>query len=353
MLKMGVKLLIVGAGLTGSLTAALLQRICPGLSVTVWDKARGAGGRMSTHRDPNHPNLHVDMGAQYISRSAGKPHEDRELESLKEQLYEELISNETFVPFSGRIDGERDDLKTPEQYVSPKGMNSITKHFLQKSKADVLYQQQLAEINIESSEQGGKISCKCVSGDCQNFDSVILTLPVPQFLRLQGNLTSALDQKTLSDLSAVKYSSRYALGVFYEKSILADSSAMYFDDPVIRFLAWDTAKRGGGDSGSSLLLHTSVPFGIQHLEDDKEEVKVTMLKRLGELVKGLPQPDHTHLIRWRYSQVSQAYPGSPGCLVLSRDPLVVITGDGFSDSNFENCIRAAQVTTRTVVEKYK
>jgi renalase len=72
------ELLIVGAGLTGSLTANLLTRaptaastvsssLKPpglGISVSVWDKARGAGGRMTTHRYPAESSLHMDMGAQ-------------------------------------------------------------------------------------------------------------------------------------------------------------------------------------------------------------------------------------------------------------------------------------------------
>jgi len=69
-----MELLVVGAGITGSLTAALLARRCQELAVglTVWDKARGAGGRMSTHRLPADPSMHVDMGAQYIPFPANR-----------------------------------------------------------------------------------------------------------------------------------------------------------------------------------------------------------------------------------------------------------------------------------------
>ena len=66
------RLLIVGAGLTGSVTASLLRRKFPKhlLDITVWEKSRGAGGRMNTYRRPTDSRATVDLGAQYISASS-------------------------------------------------------------------------------------------------------------------------------------------------------------------------------------------------------------------------------------------------------------------------------------------
>ena len=62
------RVLIVGAGLTGSLTAAVLRRTFQqNVDLIVWEKSRGAGGRMATKRQPDLPLLGVDTGAQYIS----------------------------------------------------------------------------------------------------------------------------------------------------------------------------------------------------------------------------------------------------------------------------------------------
>ena len=73
------RLLIVGAGLTGSVTASLLRRKFPKdvLSITVWEKSRGAGGRMTTNRSPSDPRCTADLGAQYISATSAyaKSHE--------------------------------------------------------------------------------------------------------------------------------------------------------------------------------------------------------------------------------------------------------------------------------------
>lgn len=351
-------MLIVGAGLTGSLTAAILKKNSLPLTVTVWDKAYDAGGRTSTHRDPGNPGLCVDMGAQYISRAARIQSQDanQEYECLRECLYEDLLSSNVLSPFCGLIEGEKKHLTTSivQNYVSPQGLNNIVKHFLTQSGAEVVFQQHVTGVHRNVDDKDGS-QVLCVTSDRERtFDGVILTLPVPQLISLRGSIFAELDTKTLANLNSVTYSSRYALGLFYDDAITRPEawSAKYFDDPVVRFAAWDTAKRGCPLRGSSLLLHTSVPFGIEHMEDDREVVKELISHKAVELIPGLQHfaPVHSHLKRWRYSQVFQVYPGSPGCVVLSRNPLVVATGDGFSGSNFENCIRAAQSTVKEVIK---
>lgn len=367
------ELLIVGAGLTGSLTANLLSRVLttrvstssiPGVSVLVWDKARGAGGRMSTHRHPTEPSLFVDMGAQYISRFQSGSERGAEFERMKEKLYDELLANQVLVPLSGTIEGERKDLARTvlENYVAPHGINSVVKHFLNNSKAQVTFQQQLETVDLDRSTQPPKVVCTSTSGATVKCDWLVLTMPIPQILSLGGNLVQSIAPDIKVKLESVRYSSRYALGQFYSTTSADRSyqipqltwSAKYFDDPVVRFASWGLGSSSNDTTppthseGRVLLVHTGVPFGIEHLEDDKTAVKDLILEKLSTLIPGLSCASYSHLIRWRYSQVSQAYPGTPGCVVLSHDPLVVATGDGFSGSNFENCIWAAISTLKVI-----
>ena len=352
----GKRVLIVGAGLTGAMTAAFLRKSSLPLTLTVWDKANGAGGRMSTHRDPSNPNLSADMGAQYISKT--RPNDsDQAHEALKGTVYEDLLSSNVLRPFHGQIDGVKKNLSVIQNYVCPQGINGIVKHFLAQSGADVAYRQCITGVHRGVDDKGrptpGEVVCVTSNGE-ESFDGVVLTSPVPQLLNLHGDILEEMDRKLTADLKSVTYSSRYALGLFYKDAFTRAEtwSAKYFDDPILRFAAWDTAKRGSPSShGSSLVLHTSVPFGIQHLEDDKEEVKELIMQKAVELIPGLQDlsPVHSHVIRWRYSQVFQGYPGSPGCVVLSCVPLVVATGDAFCGSNFESCIKAAQSTASTVI----
>lgn len=353
-------LLVVGAGLTGSLSAYLLSRgaaVSPCSSVVVWEQSRGAGGRFTTHRHPKDASLHVDMGAQYISRSAQEAgtHPDEAFTSLKECVYSDLISSDVLTPFHGKIEGQRSDVghSTVMNYAAVNGMSGVVKHFLSRASASVTFNRQLVRVDIDRSAR--KVLCTASNGGQADFDSVILTMPVPQILTLHGNLLASVDREVLQNLETVECSSRYAFGLFYEtNTVLPETewSAKYFDNAIVRFACWDAAKRGRSSSASggnrTLLVHTSVPFGLQHLHSEETSVEELVLRVLSELVPGLPPPVYSHCVRWRYSQVTLPYPGTPGCVVLSHDPLVVAAGDGFTASDFENCLLSAFATTKMI-----
>lgn len=59
------------------------------------------------------------------------------------------------------------------------------------------------------------------------------------------------------------------------------------------------------DFGHSVVVHTSVPFGVQHLEKEKDAVQNIILEELEKVMPGLPQPDSIKCQKWRYSQVRQ------------------------------------------------
>lgn len=56
--------------------------------------------------------------------------------------------------------------------------------------------------------------------------------------------------------------------------------------------------------GPSLVVHTSVSFGLENLEKDKEDVQAIILEELNKVLPGLPQPVGVKCQTWRYSQVS-------------------------------------------------
>ena len=101
------------------------------------------------------------------------------------------------------------------------------------------------------------------------------------------------------------------------------------------------------DIGPSLLAHTSVPFGIEHLEMDMNDVKEIIISHVKQILPDLPEPVNSRCLRWRYSQVSHGVDGSPGCIALCNSPLLVACGDAFSHSNFDGCIDSAMSVVDT------
>ncbi|XP_021080733.1 renalase isoform X2 [Mesocricetus auratus] len=232
------RVLVVGAGLTGSLCAALLRRAAAGpLHLALWDKAGDAGGRMVTANSPHNPRCTADLGAQYITCT---PHYAKK----HQEFYEELLALGILVPLTAPIEG----MMVTEgdcNFVAPHGISSIIKHYLKESGAEVFFKQCVTQINLRNN----KWEVSKETGSPEQFDLVVLTMPAPQILELQGDIVNLISECQKQQLASVSYSSRYALGLFYEAGMKIDVpwAAQYItSNPCIRFISIDNKKRNIG-----------------------------------------------------------------------------------------------------------
>ncbi|XP_069581243.1 renalase [Brachyistius frenatus] len=329
------RVLIVGAGLTGSLCACLLRRELQNkVQIVVWDKARGAGGRMSTSRPPDAASHSADLGAQYISATASYA-------QLHHSFYSELLSAGVLQPLDCLIEGLQ--LKDGSRdFMTPLGMCSVVKHFLSESGADLFFERHVTGLY----RLGASWEVQRKAGGSETFDAVVLTMPVPQILQLEGDVGHLLSVQQKQHLDRVVYSSRFAVALFFSPDVVFSFSwgARYVNDnSCIRYIAADSRKRNADvpGRGPSLVVHTSVPFGLEHLERDKEDVQPIILQELHRLLPGLPQPISIKCQKWRYSQVLTSVPGCPGHLTVLDQPLLVCGGDAFCHSNFDGCVESA------------
>ncbi|XP_068807225.1 renalase isoform X2 [Struthio camelus] len=336
------RVLVVGAGLTGSACAALLRGAAPG-RLEVWDKARGAGGRMSTSRCAPDAACAgtADLGAQYFTLEPGRagPHRS---------FYEELLSHGILEPLTAPIEGMVVK-EGSRNYMAPQGTSSIVKYYLKQSGADVFYEHHVTEISL----RGGKWEVSRKMGLPEQFDIVILTMPVPQILQLQGDIVNIINENQKQQLESVSYSSRYALGLFYEAGTRIDVpwAAQYItNNPCIRFISIDNKKRNieSPEIGPSVVIHTNVTFGCNHLDSDLAEVQQLILNHLESILPSLPKPASIKCQKWRYSQVTKAVPNCPGQMILHTQPLLICGGDGFTHSNFDACIDSAMSLVKAI-----
>ncbi|KAK2169433.1 hypothetical protein LSH36_10g12015 [Paralvinella palmiformis] len=345
-------ILIVGAGLTGAVTAALIKKHLPGscqLTVrsTVWEKTDAIGGRMTTIQNPLDPRCTVDLGAQYIST------EPKNF-NANNSIYEELLNNGLLKPLNGQIEGDRIWPEGTQHFVSPHGIYSVIEYYLKKAEARLEMKHHLKEIHQENSHYVVKTS----DGTIKAFDGVILTMPVPDILQLEGIIPKILDQRpdVRERLKAVQYSSRFAMGLYYKPGTIIDVPwvAKYFhSDPVIVFIAADSKKREQEDKdiGPSLLVHASVQFTLKHIHEDVDQVCTEhILPRVHELLPQLPKSTFITNHLWQVSQVYKGYEGKPGMLILQDKPLLMCGGDTFTDSQFNRCLESAELLSRMVVK---
>uniref|UniRef100_A0A672FEY9 Renalase, FAD-dependent amine oxidase n=1 Tax=Salarias fasciatus TaxID=181472 RepID=A0A672FEY9_SALFA len=323
------RVLIVGAGLTGSLCACLLRReLQSKVHIVVWDKSRGAGGRMSTSRSPDPSSHPADLGAQYISATPAYA-------QSHQSFYSELLAAGVLKPLDCIIEGlKQKDISY--NYVTPLGMSSLVKHFLSES----------GKHTPDCTRRGASWEVKRKVGESETFDAVVLTMPVPQILQLEGDVGPLLSVQQKQQLDGVAYSSRFALALFFPPDAVFSFpwGARYVSESdCIRYIAVDPRKCRSDPAGRgpSMVVHTSVPFGVEHLEEDKEEVKPVILQELYKLLPDLPQPISIKCHKWRYSQVLTTVPDCPGHMTVLNQPPLVCGGDAFTHSNFDGCVESA------------
>jgi len=398
------RVVIVGAGVTGSMLAALLKEM--GLSVKIIEKSRGAGGRMTTHSfrggsgGRSEPVVgRADMGAQYLTTRSCQDHE------VLGPMYTSLQSAGVLSPFTGQVAGPNPygSGNAPRHFVAPAGLKSVAEHFLTRAEAEVEWDTALSKLDFspngsatlqlsrgasaqrpptapmipDSCEDGG--SCGSLSADI-----VVLTQPVPQLVGksrypVEGNFLDRLeDDTTLSKLRQVEFSSRFATAYFFDSKTFSWPyvwTAHYFEQGDVRYVAHDSGKRGAASEESmvSVLVHSGVPLGME-LKDQEAPFEGAAARMLADLEKKLPdipwsQASGVKTHKWLYSQVYKGIGakrpdpawewtsgdhGFPGCVELFRTPqaLGLIAGDSLAPAgNFEGCIYSAHCAAE-VIKKF-
>ncbi|XP_052833789.1 renalase [Octopus bimaculoides] len=347
------RVLIVGAGISGALTAALLRKELSHVHISVWEKARGAGMYIRFH-------LPVVRGDDILQKYVFECVEYVTFVFLisefeEKQIYNELFSTGLLQPFKGLIEGESPAGHSLQNFVCPKGFSALVKHFLSSAApVDVKFESRVVSITKHPATTTDQLVVSTESGHQDTFDAVILTVPVPQLFLLEGDIPKMLDSnKTLKEqLESVSYSSRFCLGIYYPPGTTLNLpwTAKYIDGhPCLRYICVDTQKRADPQSGQSVVVHSSVPWGVEHVEESKDDVKPIMLDYVRGLLPNLPDPEFVKGHKWRYSQARTPFPGSPGCVQLSKDPSLLVGGDGFSYSKFEGCIDSANALVAAVL----
>ncbi|XP_067946811.1 renalase-like [Watersipora subatra] len=336
-----MKILIIGAGCTGSALAHIIKKCSSReIALTIWEKSAGCGGRMATSRFPADSlgeSCSLDIGAQYISNV-------EKYQQAHADFYEDLKSSSVLTRMTGEVEGALPDASPTQHYISSKGLSAIAKHFVAQSGAELCVKTRLDSIRLDSNG----LMATANTGNSALFDYVILTIPAPQILALSG-IDSLLDSTEKSLLEGVSYSSRFALAVKLPAGFTPPVSwtGLYVtDNPCVRFICIDSKKRGLATS-STLLVHTGVPYALKNLERDKEDAGLIedIFTHVQQVLPWLPTESKVlRCHKWRYSQVHHAIHGEPGYFNPKSTSNLLLCGDGFTHSNLDGCISSALKT---------
>jgi photolyase PhrII len=273
---------IVGAGLSGLMCARTLAD--HNITVAVFEKSRGVGGRCATRRDGV---WQFDHGAQYFTLRDPRltPH-------VRSWQQQGLIARWDGALVVREANQWRDAKPGVRRWVAVPGMSALGKHLGRD--LDVALSTTVAHIQREG-KQWRLVAD--TGADLGAFDVVLTAVPSPQAHALLSPIAPALAQQTAA---AVMHPTWATMLVLTERPPVAWDGAFLNDDPVLSWIARDVSKPARG-AHETWVLHATRAWSAAHLEDDAESVGAAMLHALQPLVGGAVTPVLSTAHRWRYA----------------------------------------------------
>jgi renalase len=269
-----MKIAIVGAGMAGLSCAEALR--AAGLEVTLFDKGRAPGGRMSTRRMPTPAGeAGFDHGAQYFTAR------DPAFRALVEQWH--AIGLAAPWPAAGA-----------DAWVGIPTMNAPAKHLA--AALDVRCQVQVASLEREGSSWhvGGGV-----------FDGVLVAVPAEQAGPLLQQWSPHFAALAVQTLSAPCWT---VMAAFAES--LPITADVLREDGIIGWAARNSAKPGRSGP-ESWVIQAGPDWSRANLEQDPAAIVAPLLHAFAERA-GIPLPDPSAAAahRWRYARSGTAGEGS-------------------------------------------
>lgn len=262
---------VVGAGISGLSCARVLAE--SGCEVTVFDKGRKAGGRVSTRSTVIDGTTYAfDYGAQYFTAR----HPDFRV--LVEQWEQKGIAS-------------RWSLAGPDAWVGVPGMATVV-----ETLAEGLDVRWAVNASAVTRQDAGWV---VHGGDGLLFDTLVLAMPAEQAAVLAATHDFVLARRAATSRSEPCWTLMLALS-----EILPASHDIITDDPDIPWVARNSAKPGRPES-EAWVIQASANWSAAHLECPAKEVADILTGKFADLLGASVAPVFARAHRWRYA-LSQA-----------------------------------------------
>lgn len=276
------RIAIIGAGITGTMLAHRLQERA---EVTLFEKARGVGGRMSARYAPPY---FFDHGAQYFTARS---------EAFRRFLTA-LVAKGVVAEWSPALvrlapgRAPEPTVREDAYYVACPHMNGLCKFLAEGSQLRTATE--IAPLHARR-DTGWELF------DTQGqslglYDRVISTAPYQQTLRLFGDLIPAdapLPSRPLTPC--------FALMIGSEAPWPHPWQAAQAEESPIGWIALNSSKPGRDAQATSLVVHASHAWSEAHLEADPARVEADLLSALDALGALPERIAYRSLHRWRYA----------------------------------------------------
>jgi len=279
------KIAIVGAGVAGLTALQSLRE--QGHQVTVFDKSRGSGGRLSSKKVGNSS---WDMGAQFIR--AHTPEFAVQLKVWEEQGW---VSEWQVTPWLITEKERGPSPDTATRFVGMPRMTGLSRKLLEGAHEFV------PQTRITDARYPGQWMLSSEDGrEFGPFDELILNMPPQQALPLLP-ATSAL----AAQIDSLQMLPCWTLLLGFNQALATDFDAAFVKDSPVAWLARNSSK-AGRDAGEAWVIQASHDWSETMVDAPRHEVQQGLTLALENLLGKLPDTTDTWLHRWLYSVPAQA-----------------------------------------------
>jgi renalase len=297
-----VRIAVIGAGMAGLACAGEIARA--DVAVTVFEKARGLGGRLATRRDAN---LVFDHGAQYLT--ARGPAFSRFVEAA--------THTGAVAAWKPRIreDDREWDAPIDDWYVGRPGMSAAVRPLARH----VEFLTGVGVHELLAGQRGWELTTDAGTAP-RVFDAVAVAVPAPQALTLLSPLG-----RTFQRVSEVRMAPCWTAMMSFDAPLDAGAEVRRWTSGPLTWAACDSSKPGRPDGPQCWVAHASPAWSREHLEADAQDVAQSLWREFSAAVGGaLPAPATLRAHRWRHAFVEQPL-GSP--CVVDEESAVGACGD--------------------------
>ncbi|MEM9988418.1 MAG: NAD(P)-binding protein [Pseudomonadota bacterium] len=319
---MTVQVAIIGGGVSGLSCAQVLQTA--GISFAIFDKGRGAGGRLSTRRSEHG---RFDHGTPFFS--AQTPEFSAQVEQWRTQgrIARWSPSTSPSPPIS----------LSPHEpssfYVGTPGMNAVVKTDAQS--LGVQFQTRIAPLTDARDGQQTKAQWHLTTEDetpLIDAEWVVLAVPAEQSFDLIKNLKTSLN----APLSAVRTTPCWSVMLAFEQ-VLKDVQDIIFPSSDILDKAIRESAKPQREDGERWVLQATPKWSEDHLEDDPEMIISCLQNEFFHYANILPQeksfaPSFSTAHRWRFANAMSHFQNDYD---LDSEYCIAVCGDWYRYTGVE------------------
>ncbi len=275
---------IVGAGLAGLAAARTLTDA--GVSVTVFEKSRGVGGRSATRREGLWAFNH---GAQYAT------FRDARLAPWVKSWADAGVLAQWQAKIAVREGGQwRDASDGPTRWVAVPGMSALARHLSR----DLTIRVGTTVASASRSDARWHLT-DALGASLGTFDQLLVTAPAPQAAAL---LTPSAPELAAACERVAFHPCRAVLCVLESPASLDWDAAFVNDNAHLAWMARNAAKPGRDGGHECWVLHATRAHSLATLEDEPDVAMAPMLEAFAQLLgPAAKRIVHAQAHRWRYA----------------------------------------------------